>query len=666
MRRLSFSLSLLIFAVFAVVTGDLVRPFDSLPVVPGDSPVPNISPVDQRFVTLSSVDGSGYSLLKVILLWSACCAAFGLLRYLVSWNPWTRLCKQPHWVAIRLALGLLLGLMFYSAAYSEGRPILAVSLALPGTLSSRSFNLFQSASLARAFDWSLILLVALSYLSAKLAESSGNIKSPKLFNSAALLALVTLLLESVYLQIGGVFALSEITSRVLTAVHFVLNATIPLLITQALIWDRPSVDEVIRRRFRITSRIPAFVILSWLAVIVLLPLLPQASGSIAPRIGAHYYSWFPENWSHGYAASKLTPPAGPALGEYTLREGGVFPQHLVWAEEAGIDFLILDWWPTRERLKRRIQIYLEEARKSSTPVKIALQYETIDLKRGSAMSLEAEQPNEVFLTRERVEDLIGDWVFLVQEVVQKNPNYLRINGRPVLFVYASRHLLGSIAPAFRFVRAHVKARTGEELFLVGDEVFFNALTKSGGEPTTLLPEGTPDWNRLSAFDAITAYNPYETTRQQYAGAEGAEQFLGDVERLYQRYARIAASANQLFFPGVIPSYNDRGVRHAANHYVVPDRFGVPERSFLKEALERWARPHLDDPRALLAVTSWNEWNEGTALEPSLVSELTSEDTSPSMRSFTTGEFAGGYGCQRLEELQGFAHTLGNHRLSSQR
>ena len=381
--------------------------------------------------------------------------------------------------------------------------------------------------------------------------------------------------------------------------------------------------------------------------------IDSKSGAAKPLVGAHYYSWFPENWSHGYIGRVTKPQIKPALGEYRSGTAAVFEKHLALGLNAGIDFFILDWWAQRSEVRRRVRDFVANP-ETLSGMKFAIQYESGDLKERRDKPEPGEDPNIIVMTPERAHRLASHWAFIARNYF-KNPSYLRIDKRPVLFVYATRHIVGPVAQAITAARDLVRLQTGEEIFVVGDEAYFNVLDLNRSHGIHLLPEFDPNWTRLSAFDAITAYNPYESTRSRYAGEEGAKVFLKEVEKMYAHYGRYARILGIKFIPGVIPGYNDRGVRIGADHYVLPRI--VNGQSFFKENLERLGRPFMDRENPIMAITSWNEWNEGTQIEPSILTEATNEDITGDGAFYTRHEYHQGLGCQNLDELSEFISTF---------
>ena len=190
--------------------------------------------------------------------------------------------------------------------------------------------------------------------------------------------------------------------------------------------------------------------------------------------------------------------------------------------------------------------------------------------------------------------------------------------------------------------------------MVADEVYFNVLDFDEKQGIHLMGAGEPNWDRMSVFDALTCYNPYDASRKEHAGSAGADRYLTDVQELFRRYRSYAATLGIPFFPVAIPGYNDRGVRLKTDHFVVPRHFHG--RSFFQESLERWVAPFLNGARARMAVvTSFNEWNESTQIEPAAPSPETTQDSSGNGR-YTQGETFSGYDQEHVDDLAKFLKT----------
>jgi glycoprotein endo-alpha-1,2-mannosidase len=304
-------------------------------------------------------------------------------------------------------------------------------------------------------------------------------------------------------------------------------------------------------------------------------------------VGAYYYTWYyPGHWaSNGYLGRDLAEPLEPLLGEYLSDDPAVVASHLKWASEYGIDFFIISWSHAGSFADQTARKYLLPAMAESG----IRQAPTVEL-----MSYgERDLGNPEFRRR-----LAADLRF-VGEHYLKHPSALRIDGRPVLFLYVTRVLRGNVGSWIDEVR-RMLAAIGVDPFVVADEVFWHE----------------PEPDRLRAFDAITAYNVYDWPRTDNAGLAGDSTFLTDVEGLFARWQAAAQAAGVRFVPNAMPGYNDRGVRPGEDHYVIPRRFH-PTASItsLFERSIDLARRFVDPTVPMVTITSFNEWHEWTQVEP---------------------------------------------------
>lgn len=386
--------------------------------------------------------------------------------------------------------------------------------------------------------------------------------------------------------------------------------------------------------------------------IVIIPLLAALLAGCSPPppgdvqtdrylVGAYYYLWFPGNFRHGFLRARLDPPQEPALGFYRSADPSVAAQHIAWAAPNGIDFFAVDWWPTRPEQNAALADAFLQA-PNIGDIKFCVFYESW------ALGFNKDWGATVFddaKRRQFVDDVVA-----IADRFFGHPSYLRVGGRPVLMLYLTRTFAGEFAEALRDARRALKQR-GHDMFLVGDEIFWNVTPAvRTGTPHPLVAE--PQVRRLRAFDAITSYNMYEGARQEHRGYGARSAFLGDVARQFEAY-RDAAEGRVYFVPGLIPGYNDRGVRRVMDHFAVPRQWdrGDGEGSFLARAFDRIGFPFADPRLNMILLTSWNEWNEDTAIEPLAEAPPTSRDASGAAEFFTQGYRYAGHGFAYLETIR---------------
>jgi hypothetical protein len=367
-------------------------------------------------------------------------------------------------------------------------------------------------------------------------------------------------------------------------------------------------------------------------------------------IGAYYYQWFPHNFGRGFLREKLYPAQEPVLGRYSSRDVKAVEQHISWCSRYGIDFLALDWWPMVPRVNSVISDVFLKAR-NIEDIKFCVFYESY------GVGFRAEMGATVF-SDEITELFVAD-VLQMADLFFDHPSYLKINGRPVVFFYVTRTFYGRYAEALARVRAELKKK-GHDPFLIGDEIFWKVIAtepnragKKGVEvvdPPLMTTRPQPE--RIKLFDAITAYNMYESQFKHHAGYGARSAFLREVGAKYEEYRRAAPRSTALV-PGLIPGYNDRGDRPNDANYVIPRQWdrGSGEGSFLTRSFERLGFRFADPRLNMIMITSFNEWNEDTMIEPTARRPATTRDVSDQGDFFTRGYAYSGYGTRYLEVVR---------------
>jgi glycoprotein endo-alpha-1,2-mannosidase len=358
---------------------------------------------------------------------------------------------------------------------------------------------------------------------------------------------------------------------------------------------------------------------------------PGGSGDgVRYLVGAHYYLWYPDNFANGYLRGALRPAQAPALGEYDSRSASIAERHIALAASHAIDFFTLDWWPNRPAQNAAIESgFLRAA--NIDEIRFCIFYESKDLGHS------ADEDDIVFdeATKDR---FVSDLMTIARRYFG-HPSYLRIDGRPTLVLYVTRQMRGLFPQAMREMRRAMAAE-GYDPFVIGDEIFWAVVEAAEDPDAAARVTGEPQLSRIRLFDAITAYNLYAGW-ERHRGYGSASHFVKDSVKLYRRYRNVAGIP---IVPGVIPGFNDRAVRPQLDHFVIPRRWtaGASEGSFFTEAIERIGKP-LADPRLhAILITSWNEWNEDTAIEPLSPAPPTADDAS-GRRLLTQGYAYEGFG-----------------------
>jgi glycoprotein endo-alpha-1,2-mannosidase len=342
-------------------------------------------------------------------------------------------------------------------------------------------------------------------------------------------------------------------------------------------------------------------------------------------VGAYYYPWYetprpgaePRDWKRAMRLH-LQPPQFPKAGLYESSKPDLIGEHIRQSIRGGIDFWAVSWWGRGSESDGNFRNAILK-HPSADKLRYAVLYETARLLRSRSSRKPA------------YDNLTNDLAYL-REHYFNDPNYLRIDDRPVIFVYLSRvYFRNQGHDSLAQMR-----KLFPEVYLVGDDVFG--------------ADYKPEWAK--PFDAITIYDVYGQSLQRDGGTRKA------VESLAENYRVAKQAANQVgtaFIPTVAPGYNDTAVRggHPGRGRYFTDVEDSKEGDIFRAMIKNAALPNLD-PKAgnLLMVTSFNEWYEDTQIEATTgTAPDTTQDDSSSGTHYTGGDRYVDYGYLYLDILR---------------
>mmetsp|Transcript_19502 Transcript_19502/g.55088 ORF Transcript_19502/g.55088 Transcript_19502/m.55088 type:complete len:439 (-) Transcript_19502:313-1629(-) len=309
-------------------------------------------------------------------------------------------------------------------------------------------------------------------------------------------------------------------------------------------------------------------------------------------VGAYYYPWHLDDFhrGQGYLREQLQPPQQPTLGEYDDSDPRTIAQHLAWSRQANIGLWVTSWWGEGKREDTTIREAIL-THPHLADHKVALFYETVNrVKESENYSTQRVRPDLEFMCREYF----------------NHPNYLKIDGKPVLFVYLTRKLEmeNALSRVVEEMRQTMQEECDKELYIVGDHTFRHP------------PSADEEYSPFYLMDAVTTYDVYGGMKMRdeiHAGQEA-------VDTYYTRQLQWKSQAlahNCSYMPAATPGYNDLGVRPEANHSPLSRRLTAEdeEGSLFRAALSKATK--LVDPGAqsILMINSFNEWHEDTQIEP---------------------------------------------------
>lgn len=299
------------------------------------------------------------------------------------------------------------------------------------------------------------------------------------------------------------------------------------------------------------------------------------------RVAAFYYGWYSnstdysqtipyeitddDQWRHWDGTkdpNELTITNHPIDGLYDCADPYIIEKHLEQAEWGGLDSFIVSYWGKNGAEFTNFINMLEVANYIESKITLSLYFET-----GMGGLPEMDEEEAV--------DFLTDELENIHDTMTSD-NYKDSiwfeDDKPVLFAYVVQWL----APTVWEQALKELENEGKSFFLVADR-----------------PGSLPNYNNF--FQATHTYDGYAPVRD---GTTLSTNLMLKMNAM--RY-------NQLYISGVHPGYDDTRVREGNAPFERED--GAYYKARWEEAISMnpdW-----------ITITSWNEWHEGTEIEPSI-------------------------------------------------
>ena len=357
---------------------------------------------------------------------------------------------------------------------------------------------------------------------------------------------------------------------------------------------------------------------SLLLVILLCGIAPAQKQDI--RVGTYYYPWYGPT-AHPVSKSlryHLVPKQPAQLGKYDSRAVSVISDHIDMSHRANIHFWVVSWWGPGRYTDSVFKNYILKHSRAGE-LKYAAFYES------KGRLGDFDNPNYA--------NLLPDFDYLAANYFD-NPNYLKINGKPVVLIYISRVYFNQ-TQGYQQLAALRAAHPN--LYLVADDV-----------------NGSFNAARASKYEAVCVYGVYGKGRFNALGSTQAA--LNQLKSTYDRAKRNCNSVGVGFVPAAGPGYNDKVTREGNNgmpRYLEDDPDSA-EGDLFKKMLRDVVVPNHVDPLAenMLVITSFNEWHEDSQIEPTEgTSGTTVLDDSSLGTDYTQGDRYTDYGYLYIDILR---------------
>jgi glycoprotein endo-alpha-1,2-mannosidase len=295
-------------------------------------------------------------------------------------------------------------------------------------------------------------------------------------------------------------------------------------------------------------------------------------GKVEKRVLALYYPWYRTpavsgKWAHQDGVEPANKRMAshthyPLGGPYDSSDPKVIERHLNQAKEAGIDTLVCSWWGRQDPTDRAIRLLLDRA--PAHGLSVCIYWERL-----------SPRPDRLAAA--------ADLAYLLQTFGEK-PGYLRLGSRPVLFLNPS-------------VCRSLSAADWEEVLALQLKRL----------PSGFVPIGSGDtladcllWDGLHRLDVATPMPEQNVAQSALRLHEQSAQ----ANLLARRLGHIAVET-------VLPGYDDR--KPNATSALPGRKLVLREEGALYKAL--FAQAAADGADWVL-ISSFNQWHNGTEIEPS--------------------------------------------------
>lgn len=311
-----------------------------------------------------------------------------------------------------------------------------------------------------------------------------------------------------------------------------------------------------------------------------------------PLLFANYYAWYHDGsctarpwagWTRKESEHNALalaeqrsgkPPrssaAYPLVGLYDSADPVVAEWHVRLAQASGIDAFLVDWWGTHLGRDKNIDKGILAA---------------------------AEKYHFKFALLDERSQFHTDWEWYKRAAGETlarykgSPSYLRIDAKPVYYLYQVPATATLTPEKFGELKRHVETKVGPVYWIV-DKIAHNH--QGQADSIKHIPG---DWLATPGIDCFGFYSTFSNFR-----AHRYEDLIGK----YRHMTRQAHNSGKKMLLPVHPGHDNSRFRD--DPYVMPRRDGQTLRDYLRAASEAGAD--------FIMVTSWNEWPETTVVEPS--------------------------------------------------
>lgn len=297
----------------------------------------------------------------------------------------------------------------------------------------------------------------------------------------------------------------------------------------------------------------------------------------------------------------------PALGAtYDSASMDVIRQQIEWATAYGVDAFSIEWTTPREVPGSIENILDDNFLKAPDLVKMrwCLFYDLVlRIQQTPGLKVDLSQGMD-FNNPDVYNTFVADFGHFAEKYFGQ-PQYLKIDGRPVVYIWGTWNATGRYAEAFQEARQKA-ASLGYDVYLVGD---------------IILKDGFS--SRLAAvYDADTNFlfftpDSASTSKDVGDAAVKLDKILTQWEKRITGLKVAGRQDEVIVQPGFAPQFDNRlfiQVNHNQSSIYVP-ALSKDQVTAMAEVVRKHAHPAGSQGLKLIWLNTWNNWAESTTFEP---------------------------------------------------
>jgi hypothetical protein len=325
-----------------------------------------------------------------------------------------------------------------------------------------------------------------------------------------------------------------------------------------------------------------------------------------------YYPWYsgPQKWL-------VNGDYLPALGGYASRQRDVIAQHMGWLGSNGGAGFTLNWHGPAGFTHQTVEQYFIPELANFPGQEFCIHYDPY-IRWGLPMPDFSRDAAAAATWRADARHMARAFM--------PHPQYARVDGRPIVFVYVARAIEGpaNIEAFVDIIRDEAAAAGHPGVYLVLGEAWWIPVNETPENLEIIRSTRAP---RTRLCDAVYSYNLATEPVHDRVWRGNVRSFMGEAGRVYKDYRNLMdarGAADRRVITTLMPRFDNTVLRvfeggpPGMNMGPWPGYAGIDYQQDLTVIFHRLATSFepVRGTRTLMVVTSWNEWPERSALEPS--------------------------------------------------